>query len=126
MLGAHPLLVAFAFGRLLIGLAPIVAASTTSRLLAFPEAHDNATARLMARWFGVRDIGLGALVVTFLDDASALRKVLWLNLVTDLCDAVIIAVPLVRRQGIDRAALLCLVFACGGALSWTLALAGLV
>lgn len=126
MLGAHPLLVAFAFGRLLIGLAPIVAASTTSRLLAFPPEHDNATARLMARWFGVRDIGLGALVVTFLDDASGLRKVLWLNLATDLCDAAMIAVPLVRRQGIDRAALLCLAFACGGALSWTLALAGLV
>ncbi len=126
MFGAHPLLVAFAFGRLLIGLAPIVAASTTSRLLAFPSAHDNATARLMARWFGVRDIGLGALVVMFLGDASGLRKVLWLNLVTDLCDAAMIAVPLVRRQGIDRAALLCLVFACGGALSWTLALAGYV
>ncbi len=123
---AHPLLLAFALGRVLIGLAPIVAAAPASRLLGFPAAHDNATARLMARWFGVRDAGLGALVVMFLDDAQGLRKVLWLNLATDLCDAAMIAVPLARRQGIDRAALACLAFACGGALAWTLALTGRV
>ena len=123
---AHPLLLAFALGRVLIGLAPIVAAAPASRLLGFPAAHDNATARLMARWFGVRDAGLGALVVMFLDDAQGLRKVLWLNLATDLCDAAMIAVPLARRQGIDRAALACLAFAWGGALAWALAVAGRV
>ena len=38
------------------------AAGLSARLLGFPAHHDNATTRLMARWFGVRDIGLGVLV----------------------------------------------------------------
>lgn len=108
--------------RVAIGLAPIVAAGPTSRLLGFPAAHDNATARLMARWFGVRDVGLGALVVIFLNEPAALRRVLWFNLAMDAGDAVMIAIPLARRQGIDRAALLSLTFALGGAVAWTIAL----
>ena len=108
--------------RVAIGLAPIVAAGPTSRLLGFPAAHDNATARLMARWFGVRDAGLGALVVMFLSEPAALRRVLWFNLAMDVGDAVMISVPLARRQGIDRAALLSLAFALGGAAAWILAL----
>ncbi len=115
-------LVALAVGRFAIGLAPIVAARASSRLLGFPEAHDNATARLMARLFGVRDIGLGAIVLVNLGDADALRRALWLNLAMDLGDALMITIPLLRRQGIDRAATLSLVFALGGAIAWTAAL----
>ncbi len=111
-----------AVGRVLIGLAPIVAAAPASRLLGFPDAHDNPTARLMGRLFGVRDIGLGALVVMHLGDPAALRKAFWLNLAMDLGDAAMIAVPLARRQGIDRAAGLSLTFALGGATAWLIAL----
>jgi hypothetical protein len=111
-----------AAGRVLLGLLPVVAASATSRILGFPEAQDNPTARLMARLFGVRDIGLGALVLMNLLDPSGLRRALWLNLAMDLGDAVMISVPLVRRQGIDRAAGLCLLFALGGAVAWLLGL----
>lgn len=114
--------IALAVGRLLIGVAPVVAAGLTSRLLGFPEAHDNPTARLMARLFGVRDIGLGAIVAMSLHDPAALRRALWLNLAMDLADASMIAIPLVRRQGIDRAAGLSLAFALGGATAWTVAL----
>jgi len=114
--------VLLAVGRVLIGLAPIVAAAPSSRLLGFPAAHDNPTARLMGRLFGVRDIGLGALVAMHLDDPAALRKAFWLNLAMDLGDAAMIAVPLARRQGIDRAAGLSLAFALGGATAWTIAL----
>ena len=115
-------LVALAVGRFALGLAPIVAARASSRLLGFPEAHDNPTARLMARLFGVRDIGLGAIVLVNLADADALRRALWLNLAMDLGDALMIAIPLLRRQGIDRAASLSLVFALGGATAWAVAL----
>ncbi len=52
---------AMGLGRIALGLAPFVAAGPASRLLGFPVAHDNPTARLMARMFGVRDIGLGVL-----------------------------------------------------------------
>jgi len=114
--------VALAVGRVLIGLAPIVAAGASSRLLGFPAAHDNPTARLMGRLFGVRDVGLGALVVMNLHDPAALRRAFWLNLAMDLGDAAMIAVPLARRQGIDRAAGLSLAFALGGACAWTVAL----
>ena len=48
-------------GRIALGLAPFVAAGPSARLLGFPASHDTATARLMGRFFGVRDIGLGVL-----------------------------------------------------------------
>lgn len=115
-------LIALSVARVILGLAPIVAARPSSRLLGFPDAHDNATARLMGRLFGVRDIGLGAIVVMNLGDPLALRKALWLNLAMDLGDALMIAIPLVRRQGIDRAARLSLMFALGGATAWIVAL----
>ena len=116
-------LLALAAGRVAIGVAPIVAATATSRLLGFPADHDNPTARLMARLFGVRDAGLGAIVVMNLGDPDGLRRALWLNLAMDLADALMIAVPLVRRQGIDRPATLSLALALGGAAMWVVALA---
>lgn len=115
-------LVALAVARTLLGLAPIVAARATSRLLGFPEAHDNPTARLMARLFGVRDIGLGAMVVLALGHPIATHIALQVNLAMDLGDVVMISVPLLRRQGVDRAAGLCLFFALAGAAAWVLAL----
>jgi hypothetical protein len=121
----HTFLSALAIGRFILGLAPIVASAQASRLLGFPAEHDNPTARLMARLFGVRDIGLGAIVLANLGDPDALRRALWLNLAMDLGDALMIAIPLVRRQGIDRAAALSLGFALGGAAAWSIALAWL-
>ena len=103
-----------AVGRVLIGLAPIVAAAPASRLLGFPDAHDNPTARLMGRLFGVRDIGLGALVAMHLDDPAALRNAFWLNLAMDLGDAAMIAVLL----GALRVLPALLVIAIPVALAW--------
>ena len=116
-------LIALALGRFVLGLAPIVAPAQASRLLGFPQAHDNPTARLMGRLFGVRDIGLGAIVLASFGDPAALRRARWLNLAMDLGDALMIAIPLARRQGIDRAAALSLGFALGGAAAWSVALA---
>lgn len=104
--------------RIVIGLAPFVAAGLTSRLLGFPADHDTPTARLMARFFGVRDIGLGVLAFYGLSQAAALSFVLLFNAAMDAGDLVSTAIPLLRRQGIDRAAILSALMATTGGLSW--------
>ena len=58
----------------------------------------------MGRFFGVRDIGLGVLVLWALRHPDALPFVLLFNAFMDLGDLVSTAIPLVRRHGIDRAA----------------------
>ena len=58
----HYIIFVMGVGRILLGIAPFVAARPSARLLGFPVDHDNPTTRLMARLFGVRDIGLGVLV----------------------------------------------------------------
>lgn len=110
---------ALAAGRILLGLGPFVAIGPLIRLLGFPPAHDNPSARLMARLFGVRDIGLGVLVIGCASNLELLRLAILFNLLHDLGDLVAVAIPLVRRQGIDRGALMAGSFALGGALAWT-------
>lgn len=106
-------------GRIVIGLAPIVAARATSRLLGFPEAHDNATTRLMARMFGVRDIGLGVLVIAGMRHPKLLLPpILLFNLAIDLADAAMIVLPLREDGPMRRAARNSLAFALGGAALW--------
>lgn len=104
--------------RVLLGLAPFVAAGAASRLMGFPKAHDTATTRLMARLFGVRDVGLGVLVYYGIGHPAALGFILLFNALTDLGDLIAISVPLVRRQGIDRAAWTSAAFAFVACLGW--------
>jgi hypothetical protein len=98
------LAMALCVGRVLVGLAPIVAANTTSRLMGFPPESNTATARLFARMFGVRDAALGVLVWHFLPDLAQLRWLFLFNAAMDLGDALAALSPLLRRRGIDRAA----------------------
>lgn len=49
--------IAFAIGRILLGLAPFVAVTPLLRVFGIPKEEDTTTARLFARLFGVRDIG---------------------------------------------------------------------
>jgi len=109
---------AMGVGRIILGVIPFVAAGPSSRILGFPESHDNATTRLMARFFGVRDVGLGALVFYGLGHAEALSFILLFNAAMDLGDLVAIGIPLVRRQGIDRAAWVSTGFALPAGLAW--------
>lgn len=102
----------------MIGLAPILAARPVAQLLGFPSAHDTPTTRLFARLFGVRDIGLGILVLWALQDGALLHFVLLFNAAHDLADALVIGVPLVHKQGIDRAAYFSLACALGGLMCW--------
>jgi hypothetical protein len=109
---------AMAIGRILLGLAPFVAAELSTKLLGFPKAHDNPTARLMARFFGVRDIGLGFLIFHGLSVPSELPFILIFNALTDFGDLAAIAIPLIKREGIDRAALGSAAFALPAGLAW--------
>ena len=109
---------AMGLGRVALGLAPFVAAGPSSRLLGFPRAHDTATARLMARFFGVRDIGLGVLVFYALVHPEFGTVIFLFNAAMDLGDLFAIGIPLVKREGIDRAALASAAFAATGMLGW--------
>ncbi len=111
---------AMGLGRIALGLAPFVAAGPASRMLGFPRAHDTATARLMGRFFGVRDIGLGVLVFYALKHPETAPFIFLFNAFMDLGDLVAIAIPLVKRDGIDRAALASAAFAATGMLGWIL------
>lgn len=114
----HAVAFAMALGRIGLGLAPFVAASPTSRLLGFPAAHDTPTARLMGRLFGVRDIGLGVLVFYALLHPLVLPFVFLFNATMDGGDLFSVSIPLVKREGIDRAALLSGLFATMGGTGW--------
>lgn len=114
----HHVIFAMGIGRIVLGVAPFVASSAASRLLGFPEKHDNPTARLMARFFGVRDVGLGALVFWSLAHPDTLGFVLVFNALTDFGDLAAISIPLVRRQGIDRAAVASAAFALPAGIAW--------
>lgn len=109
---------AMGLGRIALGLAPFVAAKSTSRMLGFPASHDTATARLMARFFGVRDIGLGVLAFYAVRHPEAASFIYLFNAAMDAGDLVSILIPLVKRQGIDRAAALSALFALTGGLGW--------
>lgn len=110
--------VGMAMVRVLLGLLPFVAAGPLARLLGFPPAHDSPTARLLGRFFGVRDIALGVLVWHALADPAQLRFAFLFNACCDAGDGCAILIPLLRRQGIDRAALLCLLLAAAGGAGW--------
>lgn len=111
---------AMGLGRVAIGLAPILAARPASRLLGFPAGHDNPTARLMARLFGVRDIGLGVLVFYAIAHPELAAAIFLFNALTDAADLAVISIPLARDQGIDRGAALSALAAAGGGLGWLL------
>ena len=109
-------------GRIILGLAPFVAAGPSSKLLGFPAKHDNPTARLMGRFFGVRDVGLGVLVFYALAHPVALGFLLLFNALTDFGDLIAIGIPLLRRQGIDRGAWTSAAFALPAGLAWLVVL----
>jgi hypothetical protein len=104
--------------RILIGLAPFVAAGPASRLLRFPASQDSPTTRLMARFFGVRDIGLGILAFYAIAHPEAALFLFLFNAVMDGGDLFSIAIPLWRRQGIDRAAVTSALLALSGGCAW--------
>ena len=112
---------AMGLGRIALGLAPIVAAGPASRLLGYPAAHDNPTARVMARMFGVRDIGLGVLAFYAIAHPETAPFLFLFNAFMDAGDLLMFANALIRRRGIDKAAITSAAFALVGGVSWFIA-----
>jgi len=77
--------------------------------------------RLFARLFGIRDLGLGALIFLTLKDPKLLGFSLLFNAAHDVLDAAAICVPLLKRQGIRRPAKAFLAFSFSGIVTYTLA-----
>lgn len=94
-----------AIGRIVIGVLAMIAPALAARVFGFPAEHDNGTARVMGRLFGVRDIVLGGLSLQFADDPAVARHLYRAGACVDAGDATSALVALVRRDGIDRAAL---------------------
>ena len=67
---------------------------------------------------GLGRIGLGVRAFYGLRHPEALGFIMIFNALMDFGDLFSIAIPLVKRQGIDRAALLSAMFAATGGLSW--------
>lgn len=107
-----------AAGRVIVGLAPLLAPGPASRLLGFPRAHDNPSARLMGGLFAVRDVALGVLTWQVRRDPELLRHAYRVNAAIDASDMTVAALPLLRRRGIDRAALSTAAFAFAGMNVW--------
>lgn len=120
------ILVAMGVCRVLIGLAPFVFPRLSARFLGVPASHDNATGRLMARLFGTRDIGLGVLTFWALQHPEMLPFALLFNAGIDLADVAAAAIPLLRRQRIDRVAWTSIALAGSAALAWTATFAAVV
>jgi hypothetical protein len=122
----HQIIFAMGIGRIALGLIPFLAAKKSARILGFPDAHDTATTRLMARFFGVRDVGLGVLVFWALAHPPTLPFILLFNACMDLGDLSAISIPLLKRQGIDRAAWTSVGFALPAAVAWLTVLSRVV
>src|SRR5690349_19131306 len=86
-------IICMGLGRIALGLAPFIAAGPASRLLGFPGHHDNPTARLMARFFGVRDAGLGVLAFYAVAHPEAAGFLFLFNAAMDLGDLLSTAIP---------------------------------
>jgi hypothetical protein len=92
-----------AWARVAVGAAVWVAPRTSMRALGFDPTNPQVMS--LARLAGTRDLALGAVAVSTHRDPDAARAVAGVNAAVDAFDALAFAIALVRRQGIDRAAL---------------------
>ncbi len=108
----------FITGRILIGLAPFVAPGPLVRLFRLPHSEDTTSGRLFARFFGVRDIGLGILVAAMLDDLSWLRWAFLFNAGMDVGDFLAVLLAVRAKPTLKKSYLLFGSFSVAGGLGW--------
>ena len=113
MSGTQRTVAAIAALRMGLGIGAILAPRKTARLFGFPDVQQTPMARLLGRWFGVREIVLATLAlqghggVTPLQASDeglteAQRQFVRLNILNDAVDAAAMLVPVIKREGIDR------------------------
>jgi hypothetical protein len=92
-------------GRVAIGIATVLVPGIALRMMGLPRDHDNASARMMARLFGVREIALGAAVIAMVQSTPRQPKLYALNAGVDAGDAAVLGLSLAGGNGVSRAAL---------------------
>ena len=109
---------ALAAARTGIGAVALLAPAITSKALGFPSDADTPSARLVARFFGLREIAMGVLTLTQLRRNPGDQWLLAWNAAVDGSDAILAGLALARRNGIDRAALGTIALAVPLCVSW--------
>ena len=105
--------------RVSVGLGALVATGLAEVVFGVPEEHDNPTARVLGRLFGIRNVVLGAWALAVRDaDVEARRLCYALNAVVDGVDVGILLWALVRRQGIARLSLTSAALGSSALLAW--------
>lgn len=107
-------------GATRIAIGATVGGSTgmAARLFGAPADQVTPTARLLARLFGVRQVVLGAWVLTMRDASDAeRRRCFQLNACVDMTDIAVL-VPYLLRRGLRRAALLSILLGASETLGW--------
>jgi hypothetical protein len=103
--------------RIVVGLS-VAQPDLGARIFGAPPEDVNATARLLARLFAIRNITLGAWALTMRNaKGSDLRRCVTLNLAVDSADLVAIA-PAIARRGLRRAAAMSALLAANATLGW--------
>jgi len=90
--------------RFTIGLLPFLAMRSVGLRLGFPAPEICATSTLFARMFGVRDVGLGVILLLGLRHPEWLPAAFLGNAICDACDAASLVASIRRREPILRPA----------------------
>jgi hypothetical protein len=89
--------------RAAVGVSALLAPGFASRVMGFPREHDNPTARLAGRFFGIREVLLGAYTAAQVRRDPVQPELYLLNAAVDGSDAVVCALTLLGRRGVARA-----------------------
>jgi hypothetical protein len=98
-----------------VGIGAGVWASPRGSMWVLGFESSNPQVMALARLAGTRDLALGGLAVATLSDRDRAAEVARINAGVDALDSLAFAIALLRRQGIDRAALMGAVSAAGAA-----------
>lgn len=100
----HRLLQVMVVERFVVGALLGLAPRTTLRLFGAPKNLDSPIVRYVARLFGIRNAMLGVVLWQQREDPDQVRRLATLNAATEAVDALSAAIPVLRRQGLDRTA----------------------
>jgi hypothetical protein len=90
-----------------------------SRVFGAPAEQDNATTRLLARLFGIRNIVLGFWALAARDQSAAERKLCYqVNAAVDAADLAVLAIAFVRAPELRRAVLMSTALGGSAILAW--------
>lgn len=106
------------FWRASVGLGALLAPGAMVALFGFPKEHDNASTRMVARLFGLRELSMAGLTLALNGDRDRRGLVYSYNAALDGADAAAALLTLAARRGIGRAALGAFLIAVPQTIGW--------